>query len=93
MPRLSAVLELPMLNEVIAKTADKTFQRMIYAGNIVAELKVTADKFLMTFLTTAFDATDASNAGSPIEKLRYRPVNQIKLNSLKSKKPHQIVLN
>ena len=54
MPRLSAVLDLQQISDVIKIHNSETFDRPIYAGNAIATVKSTDSKKLLTIRATAF---------------------------------------
>ena len=58
MPRVAALLDVPQLSDVIAVKGDGCFDRPIYAGNIIATVKVRDNKKVITIRTTAFDPAE-----------------------------------
>ncbi len=68
MPRLAAMLNLPMVSDVIAIHDAQTFSRPIYAGNAVAMVKNHAKQQLLTIRPTAFDVVEQRGSPAPIVK-------------------------
>ncbi|WP_299908385.1 FAD-binding protein [uncultured Paracoccus sp.] len=66
MPRVAALLDVMQISEVVGIGADGSFQRPIYAGNILQTVTSADPKRVMTIRTSAFPAAGASNA-APIE--------------------------
>ena len=56
LPRLSALLDLAPITDVIAIESHDTFRRPIYAGNVIATLQSTDKIKLMTIRSTTFEA-------------------------------------
>jgi electron transfer flavoprotein alpha subunit len=66
MPRISALLDVQQISDIISVENDSTFKRPVYAGNIIATVESTDAIKVITVRSTAFDqATDGNNA--PIE--------------------------
>ncbi len=71
LPRVSALLDVAQLSEVIEVVSADTFIRPIYAGNALATVQSLDDKKVMTVRTSAFDAVgnDGAAAAVSIEKV------------------------
>ena len=71
LPRVSALLDVAQLSEVIEVVSADTFIRPIYAGNALATVQSLDDKKVMTVRTSAFDAVgnDGTAAAVSIEKV------------------------
>ncbi|GGJ03184.1 electron transfer flavoprotein subunit beta [Shewanella hanedai] len=71
LPRVSALLDVAQLSEVIEVVSADTFIRPIYAGNALATVQSLDDKKVMTVRTSAFDAVgnDGAAAAVAIEKV------------------------
>ncbi len=54
MPRLAAMLNRPMVGDVLAVENNTTFIRPMYAGNILAKVHVNTENFCATIRTTSF---------------------------------------
>jgi electron transfer flavoprotein alpha subunit len=63
MPRVAALLDVAQISDIIAVDGDDTFKRPIYAGNVIATVKSSDAKKVITVRTTAFDAV-AGEGGS-----------------------------
>jgi electron transfer flavoprotein alpha subunit len=63
MPRLSALLDVQQISEIIEVVSADTFKRPIYAGNAIATVKSKDAKKLITVRTSTFDkAAQTGNA-------------------------------
>jgi electron transfer flavoprotein alpha subunit len=56
LPRAAALLDAPMVSDIISVESADTFVRPIYAGNALATVQVSAPLMLVTVRPTAFDA-------------------------------------
>lgn len=54
LPRVAALLDAPMVSDVIEILDGKTFSHPIYAGNVVETVQVNAKKICLSIRTTAF---------------------------------------
>lgn len=68
-PRVAALLDVAQVSDVIAVESDDTFQRPIYAGNIIATVKSSDATKVLTVRTTAFDAAASEGGNGAIETL------------------------
>lgn len=71
LPRVSALLDVAQLSEIVEVVSADTFVRPIYAGNALATVQSHDDKKVMTIRPTAFDAVanDGSAAVVAIDKV------------------------
>ena len=69
LPRLSALLDIQPLSDIIAIEGPDTFKRPIYAGNVIATVKSHDRIKLMTIRTTSFDAANATGGAAAIETI------------------------
>jgi electron transfer flavoprotein alpha subunit len=69
MPRVAALLDVAQISEIVAVESADTFQRPIYAGNVIATVKSTDAKKVITVRTTAYDAAPASGGSATIEAI------------------------
>ncbi len=67
LPRAAALLDAPMLTEVVGIEADGSFRRVMYAGNAFGTVRVDADVRVLTVRATALDAPQPVESISPIE--------------------------
>ena len=56
MPRVAALLDVAQISDITAIIDADTFERPIYAGNVIATVKSSDSKKVITVRTTAFDA-------------------------------------
>lgn len=91
LPRLSGMIEWPMISDVIAIKDKQTFVRPIYAGNAYQTVKVNAPKFIMTVRAANIEAETEQQSAAPIETLTQAVDNQqskfIKLEAVKTARP------
>jgi len=64
LPRAAALLDVQPLSDVIEVIDADTFKRPIFAGNVIATVKSSDSKKLMTIRTTAFDAVALDGSAS-----------------------------
>lgn len=67
LPRLAAVLDVPMISEVTRVVDAVTFVRPMYAGSINATVQVDAGLKLLTVRQTAFAKAQIGTATAPVE--------------------------
>lgn len=68
MPRLSALLDVQQISEIIEVVSSDTFKRPIYAGNAIATVKSKDAKKLITVRTSTFDKA-AQTGSAAIENI------------------------
>ncbi len=68
-PRVAALLDVQPLSDVCGMESVDTFKRPIYAGNVIATVKSSDTKKLMTIRTTAFDAVAATGGSATQENI------------------------
>ena len=69
LPRAAALLDVQAISDVSAVVSADTFQRPIYAGNIIATVQTSDPIKVLTVRTTAFDGVAAEGGSATIEKL------------------------
>ncbi len=67
MPRVAALLDVAQISEITSVESPDTFKRPIYAGNVIATVKSTDAKKVITVRTTAYDAAPAEGGSASIE--------------------------
>ena len=67
MPRVAALLDVAQISEITAVISADTFQRPIYAGNVIATVQSTDARKVITVRTTGFDAAPAEGGSAAIE--------------------------
>lgn len=72
LPRAAALLDAPMVTDVLALEqveGTTAYRRPINAGSMLATVKIEGDPRVLTARATAFEAPEAGDASSPIERL------------------------
>ena len=69
MPRVAALLDVAQISEITAVDSADTFQRPIYAGNVIATVQSSDAKKVITVRTTAYDAAAGEGGSAAIEAL------------------------
>ena len=67
MPRIAALLDVAQISDVISVEASDSFKRPIYAGNVIATVKSSDAKKVVTVRATAFDAVPAEGGSGTVE--------------------------
>ncbi len=67
MPRVAALLDVAQISEITSVESADTFKRPIYAGNVIATVKSTDAKKVITVRTTAYDAAPAEGGSATVE--------------------------
>jgi electron transfer flavoprotein alpha subunit len=76
-PRVAALLDVMQISDVLAIDGQDVFTRPIYAGNVLATIRSTDAKKVMTIRGTAFTAASSSGGSATIE-----PVAEGRANTL-----------
>ena len=66
-PRAAALLDVQAISDISAVESPDTFQRPIYAGNIIATVQSSDSVKLLTVRATAFDPVAASGGSAAVE--------------------------
>ncbi len=69
MPRVAALLDVAQISEIVSVESADTFKRPIYAGNVIATVKSSDAKKVITVRATGFDAAAAEGGSASIEAL------------------------
>ena len=67
MPRVAALLDVAQISDITAVIDADTFERPIYAGNVIATVKSSDAKKGITVRTTAFDAVPAEGGSASVQ--------------------------
>ena len=67
MPRVAALLDVAQISDITAVIDADTFERPIYAGNVIATVKSSDSKKVITVRTTAFDAAAAEGGSATVQ--------------------------
>ncbi len=68
MPRLSALLDVAQLSDIVEVVSGDTFKRYIYAGNALATVQTSDAQKVITVRTTAFEPALAEGGSASIEQ-------------------------
>ena len=69
MPRVSALLDVSQVSDIIKIESEDTFLRPIYAGNAIAKVKSSDNKKIITIRPTSFDPALSSGGSATIEDI------------------------
>lgn len=69
LPRVAAKLDVAQISDIIAVEGADTFQRPIYAGNVIATVQSADSTKVITVRTTAFDPVAAEGGSAAVEAL------------------------
>jgi electron transfer flavoprotein alpha subunit len=69
LPRVAALLDVGQISEIIAVDSADTFQRPIYAGNVIATVQSSDPIKVITVRGTAFDAAAAEGGSAAVESV------------------------
>lgn len=67
LPRVAALLDVEQISEITAVVSADTFQRPIYAGNVIATVQSADPIKVLTIRTTGFDAVAAEGGSAAVE--------------------------
>jgi len=67
MPRVAALLDVAQISDITAVIDADTFERPIYAGNVIATVKSSDAKKVITVRTTAFDAVPGEGGSASVQ--------------------------
>ena len=67
MPRVAALLDVAQISDITAVIDADTFERPIYAGNVIATVKSSDAKKVIAVRTTAFDAVPAEGGSASVQ--------------------------
>ena len=66
-PRVAALLDIVQVSDIMEIKSPDTFVRPIYAGNALATVQATGDKFVITVRGTAFEAAATEGGSAAVE--------------------------
>lgn len=72
MPRVAALLDISPMTDVIGIDSAEVYERPIYAGNVIAQIKNCEPKKIMTVRGTAFSQCASSGGNAQIIKADFR---------------------
>jgi len=67
LPRAAALLDVAAISDITAVISPDTFERPIYAGNVIATVQSSDAKKVITVRTTAFDPVAAEGGSASVE--------------------------
>jgi electron transfer flavoprotein alpha subunit len=67
MPRVAALLDVMQISDIVKVVAPDTFERLIYAGNALQQVRSKDKTKVITVRTSTFQATGAGGQSAPIE--------------------------
>ena len=68
-PRVAAKLDVAQISDILSVESADTFTRPMYAGNVIATVKSTDIKKIITVRTTAFDGVAPTGGAAAVEAL------------------------
>ncbi|MBP9837540.1 MAG: electron transfer flavoprotein subunit alpha/FixB family protein [Proteobacteria bacterium] len=68
-PRVAQALNAGQASDIIAVLPNSQFRRLMYAGNIVADIELTSENKVVTVRTTAFDVASEGASSSAVKEL------------------------
>jgi len=71
LPRVSALLDVTQISDVIEILSENTFVRPIYAGNAISQVETNQNINLLTIRPTAFDKCEECGGGASIEDVEF----------------------
>ena len=66
LPRISAILDVQQISDIISVESDSVFKRPIYAGNAIATVESSDSIKLITVRTSAFDKANSNSGNAEI---------------------------
>ena len=91
MPRVASKIGAGMASEIIEVIDGETFKRLMYAGNIIATVKVKTEKKALTVRGVAFERAEKTDSKSSVEEVevkdKYEKKRFVKLEETKSERP------
>ncbi|MBK8957141.1 MAG: electron transfer flavoprotein subunit alpha/FixB family protein [Proteobacteria bacterium] len=73
MPRVAALLDVAQISEITSVVSGDTFVRPIYAGNVMATVKSSDAKKVITVRLTAYDPAPATGGSAAVEGMAAAP--------------------
>lgn len=77
LPRTAALLDAPQISDLTEIVDASTFVRPIYAGNAFETVQADADKLVLTFRATAFDAAPAQGGNAQVVNVEAAPAQNL----------------
>jgi electron transfer flavoprotein alpha subunit len=70
LPRIAQPLEAGQASDVIGFLADKVYRRPMYAGNVIADVKINSTVHVVSVRASAFAAAATSSSSAPVRELK-----------------------
>ncbi|ASK27330.1 electron transfer flavoprotein subunit alpha/FixB family protein [Neisseria chenwenguii] len=77
LPRVAALLDVPQISDLTEVVDSDTFVRPIYAGNAFETVECQAEKLVLTFRATAFDAAAAAGGNAEVLAVEATPAQNL----------------
>ena len=77
LPRVAALLDVPQISDLTEIVDNTTFVRPIYAGNAFETVQADAEKLVLTFRATAFDAAPAQGGNAEAINVEATPAQNL----------------
>ncbi len=69
-PRVAALLDVAQISDILSVEGQRTFTRPIYAGNVIATVQTSDEKFVLTVRTTAFEKASREGGQAVIQAVQ-----------------------
>ena len=91
LPRVSSSLNAGLISDVSGINDDQTFQKLVFAGNLISTVKIKSDVKLVSFRTSSFPKYSGTTITESIEEYLYSstiaPEKFIQFDEVKSERP------
>ncbi|HFC6202504.1 TPA: electron transfer flavoprotein subunit alpha/FixB family protein [Neisseria meningitidis] len=77
LPRVAALLDVPQISDLTEIVDNTTFVRPIYAGNAFETVQANAEKLVLTFRATAFDAAAVQGGNAEVINIETTPAQNL----------------
>jgi electron transfer flavoprotein alpha subunit len=70
-PRVAAAVDAGQASDIVAVNDDGSLKRPMYAGDVLADVKIATDKKVITVRSTAFPACEAGSGATEVKELQF----------------------